>query len=51
MVLGEGRAEGGGGDIRRLNRDRVTVAERDLDAEALERLEEFAKRHRLIRPA
>ena len=50
-VLVEGRADGWGEHLGRLGRDRVPVVERELDAERFERLEEFAQRHRLIRPA
>ena len=47
MVLDKGRAESWGEDVRRLNRDRVAL-ECDLDAEAFERLEEFAEGHGII---
>jgi len=51
VVLGEGRADGGGEDVGRLNRDRVAVVQRELGAEALEGIEEFAQGHRIIRCA
>ena len=51
MVLGEGRADGWGEHLRRLSRDRVPVVERELEAEAFERLEEFAEGHGVIRRA
>src|SRR5262249_13489169 len=47
-MLGERRPERWREDVRRLNRDRVAVAERERDAEAFERLEEFPQRHRII---
>src|SRR5262249_36350776 len=42
VVLREGRPDGWGENVRRLNRDSVAVAKRDLNAEAFERLEELA---------
>jgi len=48
VVLGEGRLEGWGKQIRWLDRDRVTIVERELEAEAFECLDKFAQRHRII---
>ena len=42
------RAKGGGEDLRRLNRERVAVVQRDLGAEAFDRLEKFVKRHGIV---